>query len=139
MKIQKVVGIAFIENGKLLIVQSHKSSKTNSWTFIGGGVEEGESLIEAAKREVGEEIHNGFQINDNDLELVMSFQEHAASDPNKIIDMNIFISHKKIDVELTTNEEILEYHWYSINEEYNVSSSIKNHFLPFAIKNGLIY
>ena len=38
---QKVVGIAFVENGKLLIVQSHKSSKTNSWTFIGGGVEEG--------------------------------------------------------------------------------------------------
>lgn len=37
--IQKVVGVAFIENGKLLIVQSHRSSKTNSWTFVGGGVE----------------------------------------------------------------------------------------------------
>ena len=32
---QKVVGVAFIENGKLLIVQSHKSSKTNSWTLVG--------------------------------------------------------------------------------------------------------
>ena len=38
--IQKVVGIAFIEDGKLLIVQSLRSSKTNSWTFVGGGVEE---------------------------------------------------------------------------------------------------
>jgi len=39
-KIQQVVGIAFIENNKLLIVQSKKSSRTNSYTFIGGGVEE---------------------------------------------------------------------------------------------------
>ena len=34
-------GIAFVEDGKLLIVQSHRSSQTNSWTFVGGGVEEG--------------------------------------------------------------------------------------------------
>lgn len=45
---QKVVGVAFIENGKLLIVQSHKSSKTNSWTLVGGGVEVRETLVEAA-------------------------------------------------------------------------------------------
>lgn len=38
--IQEVVGIAFIKNGRLLIVQSKKSKKTNSWTVIGGGVEE---------------------------------------------------------------------------------------------------
>ena len=87
--IQKVVGVAFIENGKLLIVQSHRSSKTNSWTFVGGGVEEGETLVEAAIREV--------------------------------------------------SEEILHYHWYSPGEDYNISSSIKDHFLPFAQKNNLIY
>ena len=34
--IQKVVGIAFVEDGKLLIVQSHRSSQTNSWTFVWG-------------------------------------------------------------------------------------------------------
>lgn len=138
MNIQKVVGIAFIENGKLLIVQSHKSSKTNSWTFIGGGVEEGETLVEAAIREVSEEIHNGFKITEENLTKVLSFQEHAASDPNKIIDMNVFLCNKKIDVELTTNDEILKYHWYSLGEDYNISSSIKDHFLPFAVKNKLI-
>ena len=135
---QKVVGIAFVENGKLLIVQSHKSSKTNSWTFIGGGVEEGETLIEAAIREVSEEIHNDFKIKGENLHQILSFKEHAASDHNKIIEMNVFLCDKKIDVSLTTNEEILHYHWYKIGEDYNISSSIKDHFIPYAIKNKII-
>lgn len=72
---QKVVGVAFIENGKLLIVQSHKSSKTNSWTLVGGGVKVRETLIEAAIREVGEEIHNNFTISERDLEQLFTFSK----------------------------------------------------------------
>lgn len=138
MNIQKVVGVAFIEDGKLLIVQSLKSSKTDSWTLIGGGVEEGEDLYEAAIREVSEEIHSGFTINKDNLTKVLTFMEHAASDPNKIIEMNIFLCNKKIDVKLIPNEEILHYHWYKIGDENKISLSIKEHFLPFAIKNQLI-
>lgn len=138
MKIQKVVGIAFIKDGKLLIAQSVKSSRTNSYTFIGGGVEEGESILEAAMREVSEEIHNGFTIAAEELVPVLTFQEHAASDPNKMIEMHILLSKKNIDVPLTTNEEIIDYHWYVPYEEgYHVSSSIRDHFLPYAIENKL--
>ena len=61
-KKKKAVGIAFIRDGKLLIVKSVRSSKNNTWTLVGGGVEEGESEVEAAIREVSEEIHNGFTI-----------------------------------------------------------------------------
>lgn len=92
MKIKQVVGIAFIENNKLLIVQSRNSSKTNSYTFIGGGVEEGETLVEAAKREVSEEIHSGFTIKDEELELVFEKTEQAASDPNLTISMHCVFS-----------------------------------------------
>ena len=49
-KTKKVVGIAFIENGRLLIVKSVRSSKSNIWTLIGGGVESGETEVEAAIR-----------------------------------------------------------------------------------------
>lgn len=139
MKNKEVVGIAFIEDGKLLIVQSRKSSKTNSYTFIGGGVEEGETLIEAAKREVGEEIHSGFTIEDNELELVFEQTERAASNPNLTISMHVFLAHKKINVPLIPNDEILIYHWYNIDEDedYNVSNSIKD-FLTFAKENNII-
>ena len=56
-----------------------------------------------------------------------------------MIEMTVFLSKKKIDVPLTTNEEILHYHWHKIGEDYNISSSIKDHFLPYAEKNNLIY
>ena len=137
MKIKKVVGIAFIEDGKLLIVQSRKSSKTNSYTFIGGSVEEGETLIEAAKREVSEEIHSGFTINNNELELVFEQTKQAASDPHLTIRMHVFLAHKKINVPLVPNDEILIYHWYTLGEDYNVSNSIKD-FLNFATTNNII-
>ena len=48
-RVKKVVGVAFIENGKLLIVRSVRSSKSNTWTLIGGGVEEGESEVESLR------------------------------------------------------------------------------------------
>ncbi len=136
--IQEVVGIAFIKNGRLLIVQSKKSKKTNSWTFIGGGVEVGETLEQAAIREVSEEIHNGFTINEENLVKLLTFIEQAASNPSKKIRMTVFLCTKEIDVPLIPNEEILEYHWYKNGEDYNVSSSIKEHFYPYAEKNKII-
>lgn len=137
MKIKEVVGVAFIENNKLLIVQSRKSSKTNSYTFIGGGVEVGETLIEAAKREVSEEIHSGFTINDDELELVFEQTEQAASDPNLTIRMHVFLAHKKINVPLVPNDEILIYHWYTLGEDYNISNSIRD-FLAYAKEKHII-
>lgn len=135
--IKEVVGIAFIKDNRLLVVQSKKSSKTNSYTFIGGGVEEGETLIEACTREVSEEIHSGFTIKPEELELVIEKEEQAASDPTKRIKMHIFIAHKEINVPLIPNEEILIYHWYKIGDDLNVSNSIKD-FLEYAKNNNLL-
>ena len=140
-KLKNVVGIAFIKDGKLLIVQSVRSSKNNIWTMVGGGVEEGESEVEAAIREVSEEIHNGFTISEEDLKPVMCFKESASSDPNLSIMMTIFICSKSLDnVCLTPDFEILKYHWYKLGDtNYKISSAIRDHFIPFAVNEGLMY
>lgn len=138
-KLKKVVGIAFIEDGKLLIVKSVRSSKTNSWTLIGGGVETGETEITAALREVNEEIGQGFEFCEEDLLPIMCFKELAASDSDIVIEFNMFLALKPIHVSLIPNDEILDYHWYKIGEsDYKLSSSIVDHFLPYAIQKGLI-
>lgn len=139
-KLKRVVGIAFIENGKLLIVRSLRSSATNSWTLIGGGIEAGETEITAALREVNEEVGQGFEFCEEDLLPIMCFKEAAASDSDVIIEMNMFLATKSIHVSLIPNDEILEYHWYSLGEiGYNLSSSILDHFLPYAIQKGIIF
>ena len=139
-KVKKVVGIAFINDGKLLIVQSVRSSHNNIWTMIGGGIEDGETEVEAAIREVSEEIHNGFTIHEEDLKPVMSFKESAASDPELEIIMTMFICTKPIDVALSPDFEILKYHWYKLGEsDYKISSAIRDHFIPFAVNEGLMY
>lgn len=139
-KIKRIVGIAFFEEGKLLIVKSVRSSKTNSWTLIGGGVESNETEIEAALREIREEVGEGFEFEEQDLLPIMCFKELAQSDNDVIIEMNMFLATKKIHVNLIPNDEILDYHWYKLGEtEYNLSSSIIDHLLPYAIQKGLFY
>lgn len=140
-KIKEVVGIAFIENGKLLISQSVKSAKMGKYTLVGGGVEVGESLIEAAIRECKEEIGNNFSINGNEFELLFDFKETAASDNTLTIHMHMFLAKKAIDVPLESNEEILRYKWFDINKDDKeiLSLSISNHLIPYAVANGLMY
>lgn len=139
-KLKRVVGIAFVEDGKLLIVKSKRSSTTNSWTLVGGGVETGETEITAALREVNEEIGQGFEFCEEDLLPIMCFKELAASDSDVVIEMNMFLATKKIHVNLIPNDEILEYHWYKLGDvDFNISSSIRDHFLPYAIQKGLIF
>ena len=140
-RIKRVVGVAFIKDGKLLIVQSVRSSKNKIWTLVGGGVETGETEVEAAIREVREEIHNGFEIKEEDLTPVMCFKECAASDFNLNIIMTMFICKKSLDdVCVSSDFEIIKYHWYKIGDrKYKLSSAIRDHFIPFAISEGLLY
>jgi 8-oxo-dGTP pyrophosphatase MutT (NUDIX family) len=138
-KFKRVVGVAFVENGKLLIVKSVRSSMTNSWTLVGGGVETGETVITAALREVNEEIGQGFEFCEEDLLPIMCFKEAAASDSDVTIEMNMFLATKQIHVNLIPNDEILDYHWYTIGDEgYNLSSSILEHFIPYALQKGIL-
>jgi len=135
-----VVGTAFIEDGKLLISMSQRSAKKGKFTLVGGGVDDGETFIQAAKRECEEEINNSFVIDENQLEEILVFREPALSNPNVTIEMHMFLAKKKIDVELIPNEEILEFRWFSIGEDEELlSSAITDNLIPWALFNNLLY
>lgn len=135
---KKTVGIALINNGKLLVCMSQRSSIQGKYTLIGGGVEEGETSEEAIIREVREET--GFELPKEDFYKVLSFTEQAASDPNLTIDMDVFVYAKNFDHELKTSDEILKFKWYDVSEDSShLSSSITKHLGPWAIEKGLLY
>ena len=135
-----VTGTAFFKDGKLLISMSHRSSLSGKYTLVGGGVESGETFKEAACREIREEIANGFTIKEDELQEIVCFREPALSDPERNIEMHMYMSLKEINVPLTGNEEILEYKWYSLGEDDSIlSSAIKYHLIPWAIENKKMF
>ena len=136
-----VVGTAFVRDGKLLISMSQRSAKEGKYTLVGGGVEGDDVSIKAAAvRECIEEIGNGFTISENELKEIIVFREPALSDPNIMIEMHMMLSLKDVDVELVPNREIWEFKWYSLgDEDYMLSSAIKDYFIPWATKNNVMY
>ena len=69
---KKVVGTMFFKDGKLLI---DKPRKRPTFQMIGGSVEEGESVLDAAIRECHEELGNNAIFNPEKLEPAMNFRE----------------------------------------------------------------
>ena len=74
---KKVVGTMFFKENKLLI---DKPKKRPTYQMIGGGVEDNETPLEAAIREIHEELGPKAIFNPDNLELVMEFDEIATRD-----------------------------------------------------------
>ena len=72
-----VVGTMFFKDSKLLI---DKPRKRPTYQMIDGRVEDGETPLEAAKRECHEELGNNAIFDESLFELVMEFDEIATSD-----------------------------------------------------------
>ncbi|MDD3187084.1 MAG: NUDIX domain-containing protein [Bacilli bacterium] len=136
-KIMDVVGTMFFREGKLLI---DKPRKRSTFQMIGGKVEVGESIKDAAYRECVEELGNNVILDLNKFVFVMDFIEIATSDPNLKIHMHVFKYNDDIKGELLTSDEIQSFMWFGIDDDYNLlSNTLKNEVVPYAIKKNLIY
>ena len=135
-KILEVVGTMFFKDGKLLI---DKPRKKPTFQMIGGKVEDGESIREAAIRECHEELGKKAIFDEGLLEFVMDFDEIATSNPSKRIHMNIFQYKGELQGELTVSEEIEQFMWFGADDDRNIlSNTLKNEIIPYCIKKGLI-
>ena len=134
--LMKVVGTMFFKDGKLLI---DKPRKKPTFQMIGGKVDKGETIRQAAIRECHEELGEKAIFDENSIEFVMDFEEIATSDPTKKIHMNIFQYKGELEGEFTISEEIEGFMWFGVNDDKNIlSNTLKNEILPYCIKNGLI-
>lgn len=134
---KQVVGTLFFSNGKLLI---DKPRKRPTYQMVGGSVEENETTLQAAIREIREELGNKAIFDPTKIEFLMDFNEIATSDPTLEIHMNIFIYKGELHGELSTSDEIENFMWFGIDDDINLlSNTLKNEIIPYAIKNKLIY
>ena len=135
-KIMEVVGTMFFKDGKILI---DKPRSKPTFQMIGGKVEKGETVREAAIRECHEELGERAIFDENLLEFVMDFEEIATSDPTKRIHMNIFQYKGQLKGELTPSEEIETFMWFGADDDRSIlSNTLKNEIVPYCIEKGLI-
>ncbi len=132
----KVVGTMFFKDNKLLI---DKPRKRPTFQMIGGKVENGESVLDAAIRECHEELGNKVVFDNKLFELVMEFDEIATSDGKTPIHFYVFKYNGELQGELSTSEEIEEFKWYTSTDGKDIlSNTLKNEVVPYCLKNNLI-
>lgn len=126
-----VAGGILEKDGKFLLVQESQEKCKGKWNIPAGGLDENESLIEAAKREIYEETGCRVEIT-GVLEIINEILEGVNVIcfffDTKIIDENI-----KVD-----GEEILNVKWFTYEEILNMKDKLRadGYFLS-TIKNKI--
>ena len=132
----KVVGTMFFDDQRLLL---DKPRKRPTYQMIGGGVEEGETPLEAAIRECHEELGNDAIFDESLFELVMEFDEIATSDGVTPIHFYVFRYNGDLTGKLNVSDEIESFLWYesSMGDEM-LSNTLKHQVVPYCLKKKLI-
>ncbi|HEY4526608.1 MAG TPA: NUDIX domain-containing protein [Candidatus Paceibacterota bacterium] len=113
---QKVVVVN--GEGKLLGLRrsAHDTNRPLTWDLPGGEIEEGENLVESAKREVREET--GLEI--NDLKFVHADGRSIASGEYWIA---LFVVARALPGEVRLSDEHDQYQWFTREEFLHERSS----------------
>ena len=131
-----VVGTIFLKDNKLLLV---KPTRRPTYQMVGGKVEEGETIEEAAIRECHEELGKNAIFDESKFTFLMDFDEIASSDNKTKIHFYLFIYYGNIEGRLEESDEISEFIWYETSMGDNMlSNTLKHKVIPYCIKEKLI-
>lgn len=134
---KQVVGTLFFKDGKLLI---DKPRKRLTYQMIGGSVEDGEAIFDAAVRECREELGESAIFDEEKIKFLMEFDEIATSDSSLKIHMNIFIYEGTLEGNFTISDEIEKFMWFGKDDDIGIlSNTLRNEIVPYCIENKLIY
>jgi 8-oxo-dGTP pyrophosphatase MutT (NUDIX family) len=113
-----VVGAIIHQGDRLLLVQQRKVRAFGLWSFPGGHVEAGESLLEALEREITEELGLSLtnvvflRVDKNDV----GFEHHA------------YIGHVEGDVTLL-HDELMGFGWFRYQDLQAMAAQLRAPFV----------
>ena len=131
-----VVGTIFLKDNKLLLV---KPTRRPTYQMVGGKVEEGETIKDAAVRECHEELGKNAIFDESKFTFLMDFDEIASSDNKTKIHFYLFIYYGNLEGKLEESDEISRFIWYETGMGNNMlSNTLKHKVIPYCVKEKLI-
>lgn len=131
MNIKVVTGGILEKDGKFLLVEENQKKCRGKWNLPAGGLDENESLIEGAKREILEETGCKVEIT-GILEIVNEILE-GVNIVCFFFDTKIIDDNTKID-----GEEISNVKWFTYEEIINMKDKLRaNGYFLSALKNKI--
>ena len=127
-----ITGIIIIKDNKVLMVKESKKECYGKLAFPAGHVEDGENIMEAAKRELLEET--GYK-----AELVKVFPIISFSGKRPMIMIHFLGNNEKL-IQKYNTDEILGIEWIDLNDLHNLDSSqFRNYDVFETIINSLLH
>lgn len=118
---RKVRAVVFSDDGEVLLVRPH-GYREGEWTLAGGGVEAGESPVEAMRRELAEELGIALDATITQLPVANCFIYSAEHKAKRGLDHDgqeavMFACRIGKDARLRIQEEeIAEARWFGAND-----------------------
>lgn len=119
---QVAVGAVIVKDGKILLVKRKHNPQKNRWAIPGGRVKLGETLQQAAEREIKEET--GLVVRANDPVYVFDFIEHNKDNSVHVHYVIIDLQADYIAGEAIAGDDALEVCWASKQELEALSLSM---------------
>lgn len=114
-EILRITAVCFLREGtegpEVLAVRKRG---TGSYMQVGGKLEGGESALQAAVREVDEEL--GVQLAMTDLTLLGDFEAAAANEPNTMVHSTVWTTRAPLPEPLAVRAELADHRWVDIEK-----------------------
>ncbi|MFC7376582.1 NUDIX domain-containing protein [Brachybacterium sp. GCM10030268] len=128
----RITAVSFLREGSRgTEVLAVRKRGTGSYMQVGGKLEPGESALEAAGREVEEELD--VRLDPAELELLGEFEAVAANEPNTIVRSTVFVARTPLPEPLTVRAEIDGHRWFGVDEPgtgTRLAPLMTDHILP---------